>query len=63
MLGDDTEVQILEVGRDHVKIGIIAPSGLRILRKEIYQDVKSMNEAAAQHAQTADFVKKIKPSP
>ena len=63
MLGDDLEVQILEVGRDHVKIGIIAPHSVRILRKEIYQDIRTMNEAAVNHEQTANFVKKITGTP
>ena len=34
-LGDDVEVEILEIGASQVKIGIRAPKSVTVLRKEV----------------------------
>lgn len=46
VIGDNIEIKILEVVDGKIKIGIEAPRDIRILRKEIYDDVKAENEAA-----------------
>ncbi len=46
ILGDDIEIQILEVSGEQVRIGIKAPTTLRILRKEIYTEIHAQNQAA-----------------
>ncbi|MEX2302650.1 MAG: carbon storage regulator [Bryobacterales bacterium] len=35
LIGDDVEVRILQVGRGYVKIGVIAPREVGIIRSEI----------------------------
>jgi carbon storage regulator len=47
MIGDDIVVTILGVDGDRVKIGIKAPSSVRILRQELYETVKAENVRAA----------------
>lgn len=51
MLGDDIEIQIIEVQGEQVRLGISAPKALRIWRKEIYAEIHSANAAAANSAQ------------
>jgi carbon storage regulator CsrA len=37
---------VLEINGEQVRIGITAPAALRILRKEIYNEVHAQNQAA-----------------
>jgi carbon storage regulator len=46
LIGDDIEIEILEVGAQGVKIGIRAPREITILRKEL-RLVEEQNQAAA----------------
>lgn len=47
MLGHDVEIVISAVEGDQVKIGIQAPKDLKILRKEVYEEVRESNREAA----------------
>ena len=40
-------IKILEIEGDRVKLGIDAPSGVRIVRSELLDDVRAENLAAA----------------
>lgn len=42
-LGDDITITIVEVKGNSVRIGIEAPSSLRIYRKELYDKIKKEN--------------------
>lgn len=44
-IGDEIEVIITEIGSDRVKIGIQAPKGVPILRKELWETKKLNQEA------------------
>jgi carbon storage regulator len=46
MLGEDIEIQVLEVNGEQVRLGIKAPVSLRIFRKEIYNEIHAQNQAA-----------------
>ena len=46
-LGEDIEIQILDVNGEQVRIGISAPSSVRVLRKELYVDIHKQNLQAA----------------
>ena len=46
MLGDDTEVEVLEICGAHVKLGIRAPRTVAVARREIYVAGRQ-NRAAA----------------
>lgn len=43
LLGEDIEVTVLDVNGDSVKIGISAPQSIKILRKELYEEIKRAN--------------------
>ncbi|MCX7796154.1 MAG: carbon storage regulator CsrA [bacterium] len=46
IVGDDIEITILEVDRDHVKIGISAPKSVKVYRRELYEEIKNANVAS-----------------
>ena len=48
LIGDDVVITVLDVRRDGVRIGIEAPSGVKIQRNEVVQAVTEANVAAAQ---------------
>ncbi len=43
LVGDDIEITILEVDRDHVKVGINAPKSVKVYRRELYEEIKRAN--------------------
>lgn len=47
MIGDGVEVRVLRVGKDGVRLGIVAPPELRVHRQEIYEQIKAANRSAA----------------
>jgi carbon storage regulator len=52
LVGDDIEIEILEVGPTRVKLGIVAPPECSILRKEVIL-TREQNVTAAQSADPA----------
>ena len=50
VIGDEIVVTVLAVDGDKVKIGINAPSNVRILRQELYDTIKEENLRAAKLA-------------
>lgn len=46
LVGDDIEITIIEIRGDQVKIGISAPSSVKVFREEIYQEIQNENKAA-----------------
>jgi carbon storage regulator len=55
MIGDGIEVRILRVGRDGVRLGIVAPADVPVHRQEVYEQIREANRAAAgvQHPMAA----------
>jgi carbon storage regulator len=47
MIGDGIEVRVLRVGRDGVRLGIVAPPEVRVHRQEIYDQIREANHSAA----------------
>ena len=47
IIGDDVEVKIVAIEKDHVKFGISAPQHVSIYRKELYDDIQQENVLAA----------------
>jgi cytosine deaminase len=48
MIGDEVEVTIVDIRGDKVRLGINAPRSVSVHRKEIYDQIKRENRAAAQ---------------
>jgi len=42
-IGDDILITLLEIKGSQVRLGIKAPPGVRIYRKEVYEKIKSDN--------------------
>ena len=47
VINNNIEITILEIKGEQVKIGISAPKEVPVYRKEVYVQIKQMNEAAA----------------
>ena len=47
MIGDGIEVRVLRVGRDGVRLGIVARSEVRVHRREIYDQIREATHSAA----------------
>jgi carbon storage regulator len=47
VIGDGIEVRILRVGADGVRLGITAPPHVSVHRREVYDQIRLANAAAA----------------
>jgi len=47
MIGDGISVEVLRIGRDGVRLGVVAPPDVAVHRKEIYDQIKEANQRAA----------------
>ena len=46
LIGDGIEIIIQEIGKDNVRIAIVAPNDVKILRTELLENVKDENRSA-----------------
>lgn len=53
MIGDEIEVTVLSVSGDKVRVGITAPREIPVFRKEVYLNIQSEREQAADEASRA----------
>lgn len=58
VIGDNIEVCILDIGEGIVKIGIEAPKRIKILRKELFNEVEKENKESIKNIE--EVIKKIK---
>ena len=47
MVGDQVEISIVDIKGDQVKLGINAPSQVKVYRREVYTAIQEENRAAA----------------
>jgi len=47
VIGDGIEVKVLRVGRDSVRIGVSAAAHVPVHRREVYDQIRTANAAAA----------------
>ena len=60
MIGDSIEICIVDIKGDQVKIGIDAPKAVAVYRKEVYDDIKKQNIAAAAAGKVdPDFIRQL----
>ena len=53
MIGDSVFVKVLSIQDGQVKLGIEAPKEVRILRREIYEEIHRSNVLAAKASKSA----------
>lgn len=53
VIGDGVEVRVLRLGRGTVRLGVIAARHVPIHRREIYDQIRSVNVRAAAKPETA----------
>ena len=60
VVGDNIEVFVVDISSDQVKIGVKAPSNVKVHRKEIYEGIKKeMKEAAMSDLSSLKNIEKI----
>ena len=47
IIGDGIEIRVLRVGKDGVRLGVVAPKNIAVHRQEIYEMVCNANVSAA----------------
>jgi len=47
MIGDGIEVRVLRLGKDDVRLGIVAPPDVPVHRHEVYEEIRRENQAAS----------------
>jgi len=47
MVGDQVEISVVDIKGDQVKLGIKAPSQVKVYRREVYAAIQDENRAAA----------------
>ena len=52
MIGDGIEVQVVRIGRDGVRLGVVAPPSVPVHRQEVYAQIREANRVAANPAST-----------
>ena len=59
IIGKDIEIKILGIEDGKVKLGIEAPRGLEIYRKEIYVEIEEENRTASKQNLDLENLKKL----
>ena len=58
MIGDGISIEVLRIGRDGVRLGVVAPPEVAVHRKEIYDQIREANQKAAAAPQDLGTVAK-----
>lgn len=56
VIGDGIEVRVLRVGRDGVRLGLTAAPTVPVHRREVYDQIRAANAAAAAPAGTVEVL-------
>lgn len=59
LIGENVRITVVETSKDRVKLGIDAPSDVKIIRNELF-DTEKFNMQAAQHKSASDLLSIIK---
>jgi carbon storage regulator len=64
MVGDQVEISVVDIKGDQVKLGIKAPSQVKVYRREVYAAIQEENRAAAAASpQTLPRLDELLPKP
>lgn len=56
VIGDGIEVRVLRVGQDGVRLGVSAPAGVAVHRREIYDEIRRANTRAVTSPDSVETV-------
>jgi carbon storage regulator len=59
VIGDGIEVRVLRIGRDGVRLGVVAPAHVPVHRSEIYAQICEANRKAAAAGADSTAVAKL----
>ena len=60
VIGKDIEITVLEISGSSIKIGITAPKKVKVLRKELIEEVSNINKDSQVNINEIDFKNLIK---
>ncbi len=60
MIGDGIEVRILRVGREGVRLGVVAPAHVPVHRQEVYAQIREANDAASKVALEPELAQRLR---
>ena len=63
LVGDDIEIEVLEVRPGIVRLGVRAPKSVRVLRSELVAEVATANAEALHDTPALDAVAGLRPNP
>lgn len=63
MVGDDIEIEVLEVRPGIVRLGVRAPKSVRVLRSELVAEVASANAEALKETPDMGAIAALRPNP
>ena len=58
LIGENIKVTVVEISKDRAKLGIDAPSDIKIIRNELY-DTEKFNMQAAVHKPSANLLAQL----
>jgi carbon storage regulator len=62
IIGDGIEVRILRVGRDGVRVGVVAPPSVPVHRGEVYDQIRAANAGAVTTAtDLSELLRRLRP--
>lgn len=59
LIGEDIEITIVDIQGDQARVAIKAPRSVKILRKELVQEIEEANKAAAIKTLDVEAIKKL----
>jgi carbon storage regulator len=60
VIGDGIEVKVLRIGKDGVRLGVTAAPHVPVHRREIYDQIRAANAAAAARGGVEDLVARLR---
>ena len=60
MIGDNIEITVVSISGDTVRLGIEAPREVKILRREVYEEIQRQNREAVAGTELALALQRLK---
>ena len=60
MIGDNIEITVVSISGDTVRLGIEAPRKVKILRREVYEEIQRQNRKAVAGTELAHAFQRLK---